>query len=186
MRVSLKPSAVGPVSGWRVGPVAVGRTVVERSSRWRMLIPAAAGAVAAILLDPAVGRSRRAQLASRSAGAARATGRTAARVGRATAAQAYGITQKVRHMREEPKDYDDATLAQKLRSEILRGRDTPSITIDVTDGVATLRGEVGDPRKVRSLVRAAEKTQGVRDVVNLLHAPGNDAPNKATAIRASR
>ncbi len=117
-------------------------------------------------------------LRDRTAGFFRSGGRQAARAGRGVAAEAYGVSQKVQHLKEEPKDFDDATLANKIRSEVFRDPDVPKgqINVSVQDGVAQLRGQVPRPELIDDLVKQTRKVQGVREVENLLHLPGTEAP----------
>jgi osmotically-inducible protein OsmY len=138
----------------------------------------ALGALVAYLFDPRNGRGRRHQLRDRTAGFFRSRGREAARLGRGVAADAYGVSQKVQHLQEEPKDYDDATLADKVRSEVFRDSHVPKghINVNVQEGVVQLRGEVPSPELIDDLVEQTRKVQGVRDVENLLHVPGAKAP----------
>jgi osmotically-inducible protein OsmY len=136
------------------------------------------GAAIAYLFDPQNGRRRRAILRDRSAAFARQGGRSSARAGRAVAAEAYGVSQKAQHLKEEPKEFDDATLAQKVQSEIFRDADVPKgqINVNAEDGIVVLRGEVEEPELIEELVERTRKVQGVRDVQNLLHLPGTPAP----------
>ena len=138
----------------------------------------ALGALLAYFFDPNSGARRRNTLRDRTAGFFRAGGRRAARAGRGVAAEAYGVSQKVQHLREEPKDFDDATLADKIRSEVFRGPDLPKgqVNINVQDGVVQLRGEVPRPELIDELVAQTRKVRGVRDVESLLHLPGTPAP----------
>ena len=135
-----------------------------------------------LLLGTAIGfvlgrlteRPRRAELRDRTAGMFRRTGRRATRLGRYTVSQARGVTQRATHVREKRKDYDDATLADKIRSEIFRSADVPKgqININVQNGVVQLRGEVPRPELIDDLVAQVRRIQGVEDVENLLHVPG--------------
>jgi osmotically-inducible protein OsmY len=128
--------------------------------------------------DPASGRRRRALVRDRTAGIVRRRAREAARAGRAVGAEAYGVTQKVKHLREEPKgELDDNTLRAKVETELFRDADVPKgqINVNVQEGVIQLRGEVPDPEMIRDLVEKARSIQGVRDVENLLHLPGTPA-----------
>jgi osmotically-inducible protein OsmY len=136
------------------------------------------GAAIAYLFDPQSGRRRRATLRDRSAAFARQGGRKTARIGRAAAADAYGVSQKVQHLKEEPKEYDDATLAQKVQSEIFRDADVPKgqINVNAEDGIVVLRGEVERPELMEALVEKTRKVKGVREVQNLMHLPGTPAP----------
>ena len=94
------------------------------------------------------------------------------------ASGAYGLKQKVTHLQEEPKDYDDATLKSKVETELFRPADIPKGKIDVNaaNGVIQLRGEVDSPELIDELVERARKIQGVKDVESLLHVPGTEAP----------
>jgi osmotically-inducible protein OsmY len=93
-------------------------------------------------------------------------------------AYAVGWSKRIRHVREEPKDYDDATLAQTVKTEIFRPADAPKGTVDVNvaNGVVQLRGEVGQPEMIDELVEKARRIQGVRDVESFLHLPKTPAP----------
>jgi osmotically-inducible protein OsmY len=97
---------------------------------------------------------------------------------RAAGSTAYGVKQKVRHVREEPKELDDATLADKVRSEALRGDEIPAgqVSVNVQNGIVQLRGEVQRPDLIDTLVDRTRKVHGVVDVENLLHVPGTEAP----------
>jgi osmotically-inducible protein OsmY len=138
----------------------------------------ALGALLAYFFDPNSGTRRRHTLRDRTAGLFRSGARQAARTGRGVAAEAYGVSQKVQHLKEEPKDFDDATLADKVRSEVFRGPEVPKgqVNVNVQDGVVQLRGEVPRPELIDELVEQTRKVQGVREVENLLHLPGTKAP----------
>jgi BON domain len=136
------------------------------------------GALLAYFFDPQNGTRRRHVAADRAAAFFRQGGRQAARAGRGVAAEAYGVSQKVQHLKEEPKDFDDATLAAKIRSEVFRDPDVPKgkLNVNVQNGVVQLRGEVPRQDLIEDLVEQTRKVQGVRDVENLLHLPGSEAP----------
>ncbi len=138
----------------------------------------ALGALVAYFFDPSNGTRRRHTLRDRTLALFRSGGRHAARTGRGVAAEAYGVTQKVQHLKEEPKDFDDSTLAAKVRSEVFRDPDVPKgqINVNVQDGVVQLRGEVPRAELIDDLVKQTRKVQGVREVENLLHVPGTEAP----------
>jgi len=138
----------------------------------------AIGAALAYFFDPDNGRRRRKQLFQRTGKAARQAGK---RAGDA-AAKAEGVKQKATHRKEREKPQpDDATPARKVESEIFRDADIPKgkINVNVEDGVVYLRGELEQPDLIEDLGSQARKVQGVRDVENLLHAPGEEAPTKA-------
>src|ERR671932_2815405 len=85
----------------------------------------------AYFFDPQNGDRRRHQAVDRTAAFFRRRARETARVGRGVAAEAYGVSQKVQHAHEEPKEFDDATLADKVRSEVFRPADVPKGQINV-------------------------------------------------------
>jgi hypothetical protein len=142
------------------------------------LLAALAGAVVAFLLDPDRGRARRAVTRDRIAGLMRRGGRQAERTFRAAASDAYGISQKVAHPVESARDFDDATLAQKVMSELFRDQRIPkgSISVNVENGVVLLRGEVEDSALISRTVERTRRIGGVVDVESLLHLPGESIP----------
>jgi BON domain len=141
---------------------------------WKLFAAGLAGALVGRLTDPDSGGRRRAEVRQRTAAFFRRGGRRAARAGGTTTSYAQGYAQRVTHLREEPKDYDDVTLARKIESEIFRPADVPKgqINVNVQHGVVQLRGEVRQPEMIRDLEEQVRKIQGVEDVENLLHVPG--------------
>jgi len=136
------------------------------------------GTLGALFFDPQQGRRRRKELADRTAALFRRTGDRAERAGRGVGARFYGMAQQAQHLKEEPKDFDDVTLARKVETEIFRDADAPKgqVDVNVQDGVVQLRGEVPDQDMVDDLVEKTRRVQGVRDVESLLHLPGTPAP----------
>jgi osmotically-inducible protein OsmY len=131
---------------------------------------ALAGWVAGLLFD----RRRRRLLTNRAGGFVRHQARAARRAGHGAKSWAYGHAKKAAHLREQPKPQpDDATLAQKVESEVFRAAGVPKGTINVNaeHGVVFLRGELERPELIEALIRQTRKVQGVRDVRNLLHLP---------------
>jgi osmotically-inducible protein OsmY len=92
-------------------------------------------------------------------------------------AYAVGWAKRVRHLREAPKAYDDATLAQKVQSEIFRPADAPkgNVNVNVVEGIVQLRGELARPELTEDLVDKVRGIQGVRDVESFLHLPKTPA-----------
>ena len=143
-----------------------------------LALGAALGALLAYFLDPQSGRRRRHTTRDRTLALFRRSGRSAQRAGRAAAAEAHGVAQQVKHREEEPNEYDDATLASKVQTEIFRPAEVPKgqIDVNVQQGVVQLRGEVPRPELIEELVEKTRRIQGVRDVESLLHLPGTQAP----------
>ncbi len=154
----------------------------KQSTGKRALRAPIVGGVGALLMfffDPKQGNRRRKMFVDRTAAFFRRGWRKSERAGRVVAAEAYGVTQKVTHLREEPKEQpDDTTLARKVETEIFREADAPKgqVSVNAVDGVVYLRGEVERPEIIEELVERTRKVQGVKDVENLLHLPGTPAP----------
>ena len=133
---------------------------------------AALGALAAWFLDPQAGAQRRNTTRDRIAAFFRRRRWTL----RGLAADLGGWKEKVKHLREEEKlPRNDATLVDKVRSEVLRDAEMPkgSININAENGVVILRGEVERPELIDELERKVRKVHGVERVENLLHLPGS-------------
>jgi BON domain-containing protein len=157
----------------------------KRSKRW-VIAAAAVGMGVAYFFDPQLGRTRRTRARDRLAATVRRAGRRAGGWGRSAGARGYGAWMKATHAVEQPKDLDDATLVAKVESEVLRRADVPEgISVNAEDGVVVLRGEVETPERMTELAEAVLRVPGVTGVENLLHLPGEPAPNKARALEAS-
>jgi osmotically-inducible protein OsmY len=74
--------------------------------------------------------------------------------------------------------YDDATLAQKVMTELFRDRHVPkgAINVNVEKGVVLLRGEIEDPEMIVEVVARTRRIRGVADAENLMHLPGDSVP----------
>jgi osmotically-inducible protein OsmY len=77
-----------------------------------------------------------------------------------------------------PKVYDDATLKDKVESELFRSEHEVkgSISVNAQEGVVQLRGELPSQDLIDALVARTMQIQGVKDVESLLHLPGTEAP----------
>ena len=162
----------------------------ERRSKRRKvsaLAAGAAGVAAAYFFDPQMGRTRRAKARDRIAAMVRRAGRRLGRKGRWLEGKAYGLRMKATHPVEQPKDFDDATLAHKVESEVLRGADVPKgkVAVNAEEGIVALRGEVETVDQMNALVESVMRTPGVEGVENYLHLPGEVPPNKARSLEAS-
>jgi osmotically-inducible protein OsmY len=148
--------------------------------RWKTPLAAAGGALVAFLFDPVSGRRRRAQLGQRVPAFFGRRGRQLSRVAGHVSSDAYGAKQRLVHGQREEKEgaLNDPALARKVETEIFRDPDVPKGRIDVNaeNGVVILRGEVENDTLIRDLEAKTRSVQGVRDVENLLHTPGTEAP----------
>ena len=141
------------------------------------VLAGALGAALAYFFDPDSGRRRRKLAADKAGKYVRGAGRQAQGVG----AQASGLKEKATHLKEQEKPQpDDVTLARKVETEIFRDAEVPKgqINVNAEDGVVYLRGEVEQPDMIEELESKARDVQGVREVENLLHLPGQEAPTK--------
>src|SRR5688500_1478199 len=77
-----------------------------------------------------------------------------------------------------PKQYDDATLKDKVESELFRDEHEVkgSISVNAQEGVVQLRGELPSQDLIDALVHRTRQIHGVKDVESLLHTRGTEAP----------
>lgn len=168
--------------------MALSRRREQRAHVWPLMFAGVAGAGLAYLFDPDRGRRRRSLARERSAAMIRHNGEHLRRLGRRIGAGAYGLSQKLIHLRSGHKaPPDDVTLTHRVESEIFRDPAMPKgrINVNAEHGVIVLRGELDRPEQIAALEAAARKVAGVRGVENLLHPKGTPAPNKIDARRAS-
>lgn len=149
---------------------------------------AAVGATAALLLDPARGRARRARLADQGAAAARRASREAGRAARRVQSDAAGKLEAVRHGNGAGASNDDVTLADRVRTELFRGQKIPkgSINVSAENGRVVLRGEVADDAMRSEVIRRVERVKGVSTVDDMLHESGQPAPTRERTTAAAR
>ncbi len=159
------------------------KTAKTKTSKRKLATAAAVGAALTYFLDPDRGRSRRIRAKDRSLATFRRIGRRSQRLGRATGAETYGLWQKATHRTPADPEPDDATLAHKVESEIFGDRRIPKgkINVNAEDGVVVLRGELDEVSQIDTLEDTVRSIPGVVGVRNLLHLPGEPAPNKAAA-----
>jgi hypothetical protein len=154
----------------------------------RVILAIIGGAALAYFADPDRGKRRRNVARDRLMAFARRTFWNSSRLGRRSVGSAYGVVQEVAHAPDIREALDDATLARKVESEVFRDPSIPkgSININVEDGVVVLRGEVERSAQILAIEGAVRRIPDVLDVQNLLHRPGEPAPNKAEAMAAER
>jgi osmotically-inducible protein OsmY len=141
----------------------------------KLIVRAALVGLAAVLFD----RERRRRLIKTLNGLAHRGRRRAERFARGRAADAYALKARATHLREQPKPQpNDATLTAKVESEVLGHVGVPSgaVNVNAEGGIVVLRGQVESPELIAELEAKVRKVRGVRDVENLLHLPGAEAP----------
>jgi osmotically-inducible protein OsmY len=143
------------------------------------LAGAAVGAAAAYFLDPEGGARRRNQTRDKAvskvkSGASDAAGTAKQAAGKARGA-VHSATPSMPGRGEAP---DDVTLAHKVESEIFRSADAPkgAVSVNAENGVVFLRGEVAEREWIDRFGEEAKQVDGVKEVRNLLHLPGTEAP----------
>jgi hypothetical protein len=162
------------------GPSLVGRAILAAGA-------GAAGAVAAMLLDPDRGRARRARVADQAAAVGRRGISTAERTVRRARAAIEGRLEAARLAGTRVAPIDDVSLAAKAATELFRDPEVPkgAININVERAVVVLRGEVPTDEMRQALEERAAAIDGVWSVRNLLHLPDESAPD-AEVLAASR
>ncbi len=144
---------------------------------------AGAGAGTAYLLDPDRGRSRRARLTDQARARLRRAGREAEREARGEAGAVQGRARQATTPDQPPAD--DRALVDRIKSEVLPRHQAGEVVVDAVGGEVTLRGQMASSERMAALVSAVAAVPGVARVVELLHLPGEEAPNKQAALRAS-
>jgi osmotically-inducible protein OsmY len=140
------------------------------------------GAALMYFLDPDSGSVRRTKLRPITQKVAETQKRAAP-----VASGAYGtVKEKVGHKPNKP-DPDDATVRDRVESEVFRDQETSRehINVNVVDGIVELRGEQSSQDDIDNLVKTVRSIANVKDVHNDLHLSGTPAPNKASAIQKS-
>jgi len=161
----------------------------DTGSGWgnRLLLAAGAamaGAGLAYLLDPARGRSRRARLGDQAAATVRRGVRSTEHIARRVQSDVNGRVAAMRHGSDGGDPFpDDVTLADRVQTELFRDPSVPkgSLNVNVERGIVVLRGEVPDDGMRADLVARVEGMTGVWAVRNLLHLPGEPAPQDTVA-----
>src|SRR5918911_1514117 len=139
---------------------------------------AAAGAAAALFLDPQSGRRRRAIAREQAVSKGKQAASTVQTQAQHVAGKAQGAAAGVTPTGTRLHDADDVTLARKVETEIFRDASVPKgdVSVDVQAGVAYLRGAVDDESWIERLGDAAKQVDGIKGVKNLLHVSGTPAP----------
>ena len=149
----------------------------------------AAGVLLEYFLDPAAGKRRRHIARDRALSRVRRGERRIVKRARRAESHAFGVARRtLRARRSLPEQLDDLTLAQKVQSELFRraGTGKAHISVNAEDGVVFLRGTLEHDEEIERLGEAARAITGVREVENLLHAPGTPAPPSRSKLERQR
>jgi BON domain len=158
-----------------------------------LVVGGLAGAALAFVFDPVAGRGRRSRLRDRvssfTGGRTGPTlnGRDVAAGTMGTAAGRAGTLGETPAASDDDRP-DDLTLADRIHSTVFGEPDVPAdrLTIDVANGVVTLRGELDSQEEIDDIAGRIAAVADVLEVDVLVHLPGEPAPNKEAAIEASR
>jgi len=164
--------------------VATTRRPASRAYSGAMLAAGAAGGAAgAYFLDAQNGKRRRHVAFDRLKALMRRGAAEGERKARYAAGVARGAAYEAAGAGDGEESLPDPELANKVRSEIFRAPDAPKgdVNVNAENGIIYLRGEVDSPETAESLAAHASEVAGVRNVVSLLHQPGEPAPTKETA-----
>lgn len=149
------------------------------------LVAGAIGATAAYYLDPDRGRARRA----RSRDVLIASGRDMSQDMEKRARYFEGKAEGARARADgkgRMNPVDDHVIKQGVQQQLSSaGVDDSDVVIDVTDGVVGLRGKANSAAEQKKIELATMAVPGVEEIHSWLHLPGEVAPNKALAMRAS-
>jgi hypothetical protein len=157
------------VNGWESSRVRLAAVALTAS---------AVGAALQFLFDARSGRRRRALIRDRAAGAMRRRRRQLGRNAHREAGKVVGLAHSISGRSRSAPELDDVSLVRKVETELFRDRSIPKgkISINSDRGIVVLRGALEDERQIRRIEHAARRIAGVREVENLLHAPGAPAP----------
>jgi hypothetical protein len=147
----------------------------------------AVGAATVYLLDPESGRRRRSRLRDRTASKMRRVLRRAERKERYLKNVVEGRIAERRVPGPDNRDPDDLTLEDRIRSSVFRRPEVLGrrLVLEVEDRVVIVRGEILSPEESTELARRIAQDPAVRDVVMMVHLPGELPPNKEDALRAT-
>jgi osmotically-inducible protein OsmY len=149
---------------------------------------AAVGAAAAYLFDPDAGNGRRSRLRDQTGAMLRRGRERADELSRHAGNVIEGKLHEVARAGDADRAMDDATIADRIRSEVLgrRGLDAADVVVNVEGGVAYLRGAAPRPEAIDEIVERTAAVAGVGAVENLMHLPETPAPNKQAARSAGQ
>ncbi|MGH8775464.1 MAG: BON domain-containing protein [Jiangellaceae bacterium] len=148
------------------------------------VVAAVVGSAIAYVLDPDRGRARRARLADQMRATLRRDARLLERRAHYERGRVEGLVHKTTNRHHRPPE-NDQVLLDKVRSEVFGRMPEVAhhISVDAAKGVVTLRGQLAEHDSITRLETAVGRVGGVEDVVNLVHRPGEPAPNKAAALQ---
>lgn len=137
----------------------------------------ALGATVAYLLDPDRGQARRAELEQQTGRLAREAAETARGSLEDGAQRAAGTVREAAPELESP---SDAVVLERVRADAIgpSSARNSGIVTTIDDGVVAVRGQVESDRQREDLLGRIRAVDGVRDIEDLTHLPGEPAPTR--------
>lgn len=154
-----------------------------------LLLGLALGAAAMFILDPRMGRRRRALVRDQVVHLANSTGELFSETIPQKANYVSGFAEGARHkamaaVGREPQSYPDDSqfITDRVKSIVFRDPRIPQgqINVNTVDQVVYLHGHVEDEKLVKEIEERVRHVEGVRDVVNVINRPEVDP----SAVRA--
>jgi osmotically-inducible protein OsmY len=127
----------------------------------------AIGAIAAYLFDPDNGKARRARIKDQAASAARSLKEETSAQAKYQRNVMEGLVHEAKSAMRPPREFDDNTLVQKVRSEVLGSwiaQGNPPVEAEASNGTVTLTTTISDPQQQDDLVQRVRRVEGVKDV----------------------
>lgn len=142
------------------------------------------GALAAFVLDPERGRARRTRLADQAAALVRHASGDIGRMSRRGRSLAAGKLHAARNRGSAETMPNDATLANKVESELFSDPEIPKgqININVEQGTVVLRGELASQEEIEQIEARVRRIPGVWEVRNLTHTADTPAPTAGSSL----
>jgi hypothetical protein len=142
-------------------------------SKLKSIATAATGAAVAYWMDPENGAGRRARAVDQLAARWRDLISAASRRIEYRKGLARGLMHHLASAFRRDREFDDAVLIQKVRSEALgpwlqRTGNTGDVRVTVEGGEVTVAGSVESPDRRETLLRLIENVEGVRSVTDRL------------------
>jgi osmotically-inducible protein OsmY len=144
----------------------------------KMAVVGIGTAIVAYLFDRDLGRGRRAKLIDQSKALVRRTTEAARKQAEYQSNRLGGLTHQFKPG-ESGADYDDATIRQKVKSEVMGPAQLSNVEVDVRNGVVTLSGDLEDSQ-YRDLMMKIMKISGVQSVDQMQSATASREDGRGT------
>lgn len=163
----------------RIGPVVIREPRGDRRKAIALVgLGTVVGGLIAYFFDPDRGRGRRVKAADMTAARLRRRAESMRKMKVRTENKMHGIAAELSSKAGDGQDINDPTLAHKIESEVLRDFPKGRINVNAEEGRVVLRGALDRPEQIRELEERVRRVPGVREVENLTHLVGSNAPRR--------